>query len=599
MGKAVGALVIVAAVAVNFVPGAQGWASALIINAGLSAGLSVGAGLAIASYAVTGITLAALAAAASFVAPSMGSIKGASGGAVNSMQPISNATIVYGRAHVGGPLIFYHATQGEDEYRYFVVALAGHEVEAIESIMLNDEVVTLSSNKVTTGDYAENCWIWAQTGADTDAPPPSFTSETGGRWTSAHKGLGVAKLYLKFKLTDEVISGGLPKMTAVVRGKRVFDPRTNATAYSNNAALCFWDYMRTSRSDGGYGLEEIEIDWAHVAAEASICDEDVALATGGTEPRYCCDGVIDTGAGPDTIRAALLVAMAGDYAEIGPRVYAYAGAWRPVVGQLHENDIISDIGYRPLGTNSTYVNEVRGVFISEPDKWQPIEFPSVSIDDGEEPQTLDLELALVKSASQAQRIAKIMLHRARAEKSLTWPMNIRGLEYTPLDNVTISQTLYPHLANYSFQIRSWELSDQFGVTMQLVEESPDFYEWTIDDEQAISRPSLNLVKVNPGQIGAGGAATGLSAVTDGTAKIVVSFTMPASAGAVSYSIMRNTSTNLSTATMVANGVASASQLVSYDDTSVTSAVTYSYWVIVYTYFGSFTAPAGPVTRTAL
>lgn len=600
MGKITKFVAIAAAIGVNFIPGVGQAISGAIVS-GLGGTFSA---LAVAQIAVpvitAGLTAWGLASAASLVAPSLPTVKGQGAGiAVNYRQPIINAPIVYGRAYVGGPITFYHATQGEDEYRYFVVTLASHEVHQIEGVYLNDELVSLSGNVVTNGDYANNCWIWPQTGTESDTPPSAFTTETGGRWTSAHRGKGVAKLYVKFKLTDEIISGGLPKMCAVVKGKRVYDYRTETTAYSNNAALCFWDYMLTSRSDGGYGLEDIEVDEAHIAAEANICDEDVETIA-GTEKRYCIDGVVDTGAGPDLIREELLLAMAGDYAEIGPKVYAYAGAWRPTVAQLSESDVVSNISYRSFGTNGKYVNEVRGVFISEDDLWQPMEFPAQRVMEDEEPQTADLEFKFTKSGAAAQRIARIFLNRTRAEKSLTWPMNINGLQRKPFENVTISQTLYPHLSNYAFSIRGWTLTDQCDVTLQLVEESPDFYDWDVSMEQEISRPSISLVKINPGQIGAGGGVTSFTADAGGSAgEIDIAFTMPATAGVISWALYRaHESTLFADAVFVTSGAATTLQAITYTDTGLTTGDSYSYWVIVYTYFGSFTTPVGPQTEEA-
>lgn len=537
----------------------------------------------------------------STLAGGMPSVKGAGAGiAINYRQPIVNATRVYGRAYVGGPFCFYHAVQGDDEYRYFVVALAGHEIHEIEGVYLNDEPVTLGAgNIVTNGVFANNCWIWAQTGTLADTPPSVFTSETGGRWTAAHQGKEIAKLYVKFNMTDEIISGGMPKICAVVKGARVVDYRTGASAYSNNAILCFWDYMRAARSDGGYGLEDIEVDEAHIAAEANICDEDVETLT-GTEKRYCIDGVVDTGAAADLIRAELLTAFAGDYAEIGPKAYAYAGAWRPPVVQLHEGDLAENLGYRPLGTADPYVNEVRGVFISEADLWQPVEFPSQRRDDGMEPQTEDLELKFTKSPAAAQRIARIVLNRANADRSLNWPMNAKGLDRHPMENVTISQTLYPHLSNYAFGIRTWALNEAGGVTMMIVEESPDFYDWDVSMEVAIDRPAINLVKVNPGLIGGPGAISGLATADGpGAGQIEINFNMPAGTGAASWMIMRaHESALYEDATPLATGSSVPGGAVTHTDTGLVTGDSYSYWVRVYSFFGSTSPLAGPATHEA-
>jgi hypothetical protein len=57
--------------------------------------------------------------------------------------------IVYGRARVSGPMLFVHSTGDKKQFLHVIVALAGHECDAIESVMLND--VVLPAPNATTG----------------------------------------------------------------------------------------------------------------------------------------------------------------------------------------------------------------------------------------------------------------------------------------------------------------------------------------------------------------------------------------------------------------------------------------------------------------
>jgi hypothetical protein len=46
-----------------------------------------------------------------------------------------------------------------------------------------------------------------------------------------HKGNGVAAIYAKFKLTDDVVQAGMPNITAVIEGRdEILDPRDGSTA---------------------------------------------------------------------------------------------------------------------------------------------------------------------------------------------------------------------------------------------------------------------------------------------------------------------------------------------------------------------------------
>ena len=56
-------------------------------------------------------------------------------------------------------------------------------------------------------------------------------------WTSAHRARGVAYLVCEFTFDETAFPSGLPNVTAVVRGAKVYDPRTATTAWSENPAL--------------------------------------------------------------------------------------------------------------------------------------------------------------------------------------------------------------------------------------------------------------------------------------------------------------------------------------------------------------------------
>ena len=55
----------------------------------------------------------------------------------------------------------------------------------------------------------------------------------------------------------DVFPRGLLTFSAIVKGKKVFDPRTSTTAWSANAALCLRDYLT---SDYGLGANSDEIN---------------------------------------------------------------------------------------------------------------------------------------------------------------------------------------------------------------------------------------------------------------------------------------------------------------------------------------------------
>jgi hypothetical protein len=389
-------------------------------------------------------------------------------------QAITNSFIVYGKRRVGGLLVFFHPRQsGSDHFRYFVIACAGHRCQGVVSWMLGDEIVTVNgSNMVTSGKYANSAWLWFQRGLASETANATFVSECGGKWTTNHKGNDIAAIYAKFKMTDAVVEAGMPNITAIIEGRdEILDTRTATTGYSRNAALIFYDWMAIAREEGGFGAYDDEIpDDAWINAQANICDETVA-----TFPRYAIDAVITTGAAPAEIRDVMIVNCAGSYTYSGGKHLMRPGYWVPVTSTLSEDDLSGPIQVSPFSTADAAANEVQGTYISPTDKYQGAPLSTQTIDP---PPTdirqVDVDLAFTTNKDQGDRILKIMLNRAQAEKGVVWPMNIAGLGIKALDTVQLDSARYG-LSNYAWSVANWGLSADWGVVLQLREENEEIY----------------------------------------------------------------------------------------------------------------------------
>ena len=92
------------------------------------------------------------------------------------------------------------------------------------------------------------------------------------------------------------LQGGVPRVTCIVKGRKVLDPRTSTTAWSRNPALILRDLILNTRFGLGQWVESTDIDdgvggtW-RTAADA--CDALVTTPLGTTEARHECDLVVD------------------------------------------------------------------------------------------------------------------------------------------------------------------------------------------------------------------------------------------------------------------------------------------------------------------
>ena len=398
-------------------------------------------------------------------------------------QTITNSFIVYGRRRVGGLIVFIHGKQsGNDHFRYFVIAVAGHRCLGIVQWMLNDEVVTVDgSGMVTSGKYANAAWLWFQRGEASETANSVFVAECDGKWTSAHKGNGTAAFYAKFKLTDAIIQAGMPNITAVIDGHdNIGDPRVGDGQYRNNAALVFYHWMKTPREEGGFGayLDEIPDD-SWIAAQANVCDEVV-----DGEPRYTINGVITTGASPAEVRDAMVVNMAGTYTYSGGKHLMRPGYWVPVSVTLSEDDLAGPVQVSPFFPADQSANEVQGTYINPNDGYQAAPLPTQQLSPAPaDVRQMDVDLAFTTSPKQGARVLSIMLQRAQREKTVVWPMNIAGLAVKAMDTVQLASSRYG-LDNYAWSVGNWGLSGDYGVVLSLREESADIY-----DPPTVTTPS--------------------------------------------------------------------------------------------------------------
>ncbi len=195
----------------------------------------------------------------------------------NVRQAITTHKIVYGQTRVGGPYIFV-GSSGNNQYLHLVIALAAHEIEGIDEVWFNDYVIPSDwinpGGGVTTGRYADYALIKKYLGTDSQAADPDLIASVP-EWTTAHQLKGIAYLYVRLLYDQDKYPSGIPNISAVVRGKKCYDPRTSTTVYTSNPALFLRDYLKSL--EYGFGAVDAELNDASFISAANICDEYVSV----------------------------------------------------------------------------------------------------------------------------------------------------------------------------------------------------------------------------------------------------------------------------------------------------------------------------------
>ena len=415
--------------------------------------------------------------------------------------------IGYGTSMVSGPLIFAESAGPNNEFLHLVVPVAAHEIEAIDSVWLNDVEIRNSqldgSGNVTSGRFKDHARIRKHLGGETQSADSALVSEVSN-WTADHRGRAIAYVYLRLKWNQDVFPTGIPNMRAVIRGRKVWDPRSDpgdpsVRSFSDNAALCQLDYLM---ADFGFGVPLAEIHEPSWVAAANACDEDVELAGSPTvtQKRYTCDGSFQIDQKPAAIMEDLLTASAGAMVYQQGTFRGYAGGPTAATGTLDESDLRGPIDVTPRPSRSESFNAIRGTFVDADDAKAPYsltDFPPITnsafeSQDGGERVFHEIELPFTTNKTRAQRIANLYLQRARQGITVRFPAKLTKLDIATWDVVTVSIARLGW-ANKEFRVLEWALAEDGGVDLTLQEEAAAVYDFDPADEIVLDpAPDTNL-----------------------------------------------------------------------------------------------------------
>jgi len=403
--------------------------------------------------------------------------------------------IIYGKMRVGGARIYDEATGQNNKYLHRVVAVAGHEIQSFDEIYINDEVVTLdgSGNVTSPSKYNGKVRIKLHLGSPNQTAD-TFLVDESAHWTTEHRLRGIAYMYIRLAFDADVFPNGIPEITATISGKKVYDPRTSTTVWSDNPALCLRDYLTSS-----YGIAEdtANIDDTLVIAAANVCDQTNTIA--GTT-RYTCNGAFTTASTPYDMINALLTSMDGSlwYAQGSWRMKpAY---WTAPVLDLNEDDLRSSVSVSTRHSRRNNFNTVKGTFRGEESNWQTTDYPQVTnaafvAADGGQESVADVDLPFTDNSIEARRIARISLERNRQQLTVNASFGLKTLQVQVGDNIRLTNSRFGW-DNKEFEVIAWNFGLTDGLDLQtqmtLRETAESVYD-EVDDGVVYERDNTTLL----------------------------------------------------------------------------------------------------------
>lgn len=540
-------------------------------------------------------------------------------------QPAAARRVVYGQIKVGGVMVFLHTT-ASDSQLHIIQAIAGHEVEEIGDIYLNDELVPLDGSGNATGRYAGYVRVIKHLGSSTQTADTTLIAEAPDKWTSAHRLRGVAYIYVRLTGNADLFPNGVPNISTIVKGKNdIYDPRTATSGWTANAALCVADYLSSAKY--GFGAAyATRIHSADLIAAANVCDESVTLAAGGTEARYTLNGSFDSNQGPEDVVGELLTAMHGRAVFSGGRWSVFAGAYSVPTVTIDEDDARGAIRVVPRISRRDLFNAVKGLYTSPANQWQPADFPAVTnatyeAQDNDERIWRDINLPYTTSGATAQRIAKIELEKSRQQIVVNFPAKLTGLQLRAGDTCKLSLARFGWVEKV-FEVLTWRFEvykdaqgeDALGIDLTLRETASADYDWNSGNETLVD-PAPDTSLPNPFTVDPVSGLTCASGTDhlletgDGgvTSRIYASWTAPASGWITEYQVefKKSADADYTPAAPVRNGTAAylapVEDGLAYDVRvrPVNSIGVHGVWAYLlnHTVIGKTEAPAEPIAFT--
>ncbi len=493
--------------------------------------------------------------------PDFGAFGTSQGLIANTRTATAPQEIIYGTIRKGGVVSYVESTGDTNKFLHQIIVLGGHEVNGIGSVYINDATVTIGSDYFVSDarwkDADSNAKIYIRkfTGADNQnvystlnaiTDPPEWkidgVAPSAGQDTN-FKGEGIACLYVRMEYDQNVFAEGIPLFTAIVEGKKVYDPRNSSTAFSANAALCIRDYLTSS-----YGVDNtgVTLDTTFSAA-ANACDETVTLSGGGTEKRYELNGVVSLDRSPSDILADMMTSCAAT-------LFWGQGNWQLKVGEYTAavktftlDDFRSGISVETKPSRRDSFNIVRGMFNSAADDYIRTDYPEIRsstfiTNDAGVESAVDLALPYTTSSAMAQRLAKMTLFRARESMTVSADFGLDAFNVQVGDVVGITNSRYGWSAK-EFEVVGWKFSNdsssgELSVSLTLRETSSAAFSWSAEESEILSNnstlpsvgASLAIAALN---ISGGGRTAG-----DGTFihSAIVSWTAPSNSFISHYEV---------------------------------------------------------------
>jgi hypothetical protein len=333
-------------------------------------------------------------------------------------------------------------------------------------------------------DSVPKARVFMYFGGSGQAVSAPLNSAFGTDWPTTSTATGVAYLVCEFTYDDTAFPSGPPAVSAVVRGAKVYDPRTGTTAFSENPALLMRHVLTHPQFGKRSSLTAAED--ARIIAAANACDTSVTYTVGGvgtTRPLFTAGTVLPYGNPAKACLDDLAQAMGGMWAYAGGQFYVKAGVYTAPVLSLTDADLAvvktDNSGQKTqqaitIGTHQARASKVNVITPRIWDSAQDYKEVALSPLVASALVTRDgcwlaqeVTMPAVTYSAQALHIAGITIRDARDPLTVTLPFKMTAYPLELFDSITLTIPRYGWSAK-EFMIlgRQWTLDGLIQLTLK-------------------------------------------------------------------------------------------------------------------------------------
>lgn len=420
------------------------------------------------------------------------------------IDPMMPRQVLVGKIATGGSVHFTHTATNDSKkpnrYLYRVIQISDQPINALTKIMDGNKQINFSGD-VTTGWRASTGYLskggsaclWCRvykgvfSGAVADA---TLISETGGLWTSNHKGTGLAYAIVKMDNDPDAFPNGEPAFVFHVEGAKLYDDREDSTVpggsgshslaspttweYTDTASVITAQFLRGFYINGvrilGVGADERDLSTSMLFSAHNTCEELVG-STAGNIKRYAAAMIMSSNEQAATILEDLQAAMDGRIFDRGGAITILPGAVRTPVMNLSDQDIVwsEQKSWQPRASHDALLNCVTANFVDGEKNFQEADLPVLKnatweTDDGGERFTSFFSFRAVTNRSQGIRITKRIHQSSRYQGIVSFVGGIWLIEMEQGDWFTHTSARFGYVDKY-FEVEDITITRDMRVAV--------------------------------------------------------------------------------------------------------------------------------------